>query len=523
MSTAVTVPRVHYWSAMGVAPMLGLTSALFFLGSPVRADGSLGPNGTSIQTSRYAVDLAEGVALGNGRVIGLGGAYVAIAEDVEGATHNPAAPAVRPAHSFEKTAVDIGVDLSFPGSVARRDYFNTGRPTTDLGPISSEFLGFVFLSVSGILQYGPWGTGLVLDYKNYGLGRAGQTGVNAPRDQLHAGFLTTHLQLARRFGDLVVGAGPRITQLTVSRNQVPLVSASGAALEAGFVYMPTEYNVRLGAAFRSPVRTRAGTRQSGVVQLPNGDQIIPDDPADIGNPSPQNALYLPDSVVLPWEVEMGTAMQFGPRPLNPKWVTAAAVLEPLRRYLDWRKQERKRVRAYRLLKAERAGHDLTAAANAIDAEQALESTLDSAQFREERERINDELALRYARRSRRYLLLAASMSMTGSIADAVGVESFLQRRVNRSGQTPSVTPRIGVETEPLPNWIRLRVGSYLEPTRFHTPEAAPRLHGTASLDLRMFTWDVFRLFSKRTTWRAAGSIDIAARYVVWGFAIGMWH
>jgi hypothetical protein len=52
------------------------------------------------------------------------------------------------------------------------------------------------------------------------------------------------------------------------------------------------------------------------------------------------------------------------------------------------------------------------------------------------------------------------------VADAVGIESFLTQRVERSGRSTTVSPRIGVETEPWVNVFILRAGSYYEPSAF---------------------------------------------------------
>ena len=49
-------------------------------GEAALADGPLGANGERITTSSYSIDLYQGPVSAGNRVIGLGGAYVAIAE-----------------------------------------------------------------------------------------------------------------------------------------------------------------------------------------------------------------------------------------------------------------------------------------------------------------------------------------------------------------------------------------------------------------------------------------------------------
>ncbi len=63
------------------------------------------------------------------RVTGLGGAYVAIAEDVDGDLQNPAAPAVRPFFSFTQFDYWLGFGITFPATLSGVDFFNSGSKT----------------------------------------------------------------------------------------------------------------------------------------------------------------------------------------------------------------------------------------------------------------------------------------------------------------------------------------------------------------------------------------------------------
>ena len=92
----------------------------------------------------------------------------------------------------------------------------------------------------------------------------------------------------------------------------------------------------------------------------------------------------------------------------------------------------------------------------------------------------------------------------------MGIESFLDRTVKRSGTSLSYSPRIGLETETAPNWLRLRAGSYLEPSRFPGNSKGARVHGTLGFDEKLFPWTAFGLFHDGTQWRAGGSIDACA-------------
>src|SRR5207244_2117165 len=78
------------------------------------------------------------------------------------------------------------------------------------------------------------------------------------------------------------------------------VSMNGVAPEVGALIRPDYEPWRLGATFRAPVEGRAKSS---------------DGSSRFGDPFVQ-----PASILLPWELELGAAIQVGPRPLNPRWL-----------------------------------------------------------------------------------------------------------------------------------------------------------------------------------------------------------
>src|SRR5690242_1877408 len=111
-------------SGRGSRPLVvGLTlSASLLLPKQLLAAGRLGQNRDPIATSSYSIDLYQGAVLAGNRVMGLSGAYVAIAEDVDGDLQNPAAPAMRPFFSTEYFDYWLGLGLTFPGRLASIDF-----------------------------------------------------------------------------------------------------------------------------------------------------------------------------------------------------------------------------------------------------------------------------------------------------------------------------------------------------------------------------------------------------------------
>ncbi len=138
-----------------------------------------------------------------------------------------------------------------------------------------------------------------------------------------------------------------------------------------------------------------------------------------------------------------------------------------------------------------------------------------------RREVRRQLKARARALPRHRFLISASMTVSGAVRSAVGVESFLRQTVDRSGEGPSLVPRLGVEAEPILNWLELRAGSYWEPTRFRG--GSPRLHGTLGFDLRLVDWSVFGLFEDESSWRLTGAIDAARDYLAWGVTAGLWH
>jgi hypothetical protein len=190
--------------------------------------------------------------------------------------------------------------------------------------------------------------------------------------------------------------------------------------------------------------------------------------------------YLPERVDLPWEVEAGVAVQLGKRPLNIPWTNEDTV--PDADTERWRR---------------------------TNAEGQIEPRYKGARRM---------LEARYRAIPREKVLLATSVLVSGALEEAVGLESALSQKVDRSGQTVVASVRFGAEAEVIPWWLVLRGGSYVEPTRFR--ESSPRAHATAGFQVRLFRWSVLGLFDEHTIWRFSANGDVARAYVSTGFAIG---
>ncbi len=470
------------------------------------AGGQLGENGQAIQTSRYSIDFFQGPVYSGSRVIGLGGAYVALAEDVDGNLQNPAAPAVRPYYSVDYFDYYPGFSISYPSDIENTDFFNSGSPTALRGAPTD----FVFATPALNLQWGTFGFGGTAEIQNYGFGdtpeaqMGGVPGVNIVVN-------TIHLQAANAFldGQLVIGLGTRVLTMVVEgqteQSTRRLFSSTGNGLELGALFKPNNQPFRIGAALREGVQTN-----------PNfSKDLLPDANGDITIPGEGGPIYLPERVSAPWDINLGAAVQFG-RPFNPPWRSGEDLAERASLHYRLKRLDREDERRQRLTQA-KSDEERARIERQLDAEQARDDEL------LERAIENGRLLIRSrnAALEHYYLLLSASLLVSGKATQSVGVDSFLSQEVNRSGERVVYSPRVGAESELWPDLFKARVGSYLEPTRFETSSA--RWHLTTGLDVRLIRWNVLGLWPRDYLWRASVSADMSQRYLVWALSIGGWY
>jgi hypothetical protein len=121
-------------------------------------------------------------------------------------------------------------------------------------------------------------------------------------------------------------------------------------------------------------------------------------------------------------------------------------------------------------------------------------------------------------RDEKAVTVAADVIVTGSSDDAFGLEAFGQHELQRSGRHPSFGVRGGAEYEWLPGRLRVRGGSYWEPSRF--VGVPGRLHATFGLEVRVFQ---FWLWGTLRRGRISLTSDIAEHYRNGGLSIGFWH
>lgn len=456
----------------------------------------------------YSLDLVEIPVLGSGRVVSMGGAFVALAEGIDGVPFNPAAYAVRNAREHHFFEWELSPSISF--GTSDNDVFNSGQGGL---AVSSQ----LSLDVGLRLQFGPVGIGGYIHLETYNAEIDGRSvSVVATRSHAGAGWALMN-------GQLVVGAGFRALQASLSASSemgdtltLDLFSFEGFGVEVGAIYMPADRPYRVGAAIATPVHSRVDAAESSM-----------------GGTQPQ--VPRPSGFHNPFELRLGAAYQFGPRRLNARNFEVKDVEGPILRELRMMQCEREleqvrrelaaaeqpeperglscpaspRARArpeFRAAERERREAELDAAEDRIDElEDAFERHLHGLADHEPRER---------------YLLTASVIFLGRAKPDSIGLDAFFDQEHRTRRQSASFMFRLGTELEPWPNRLKVRGGLYLEPAR--SDELAPRLHATFGCDVRLFRWDAFGLMDP-FDFRLSFTFDGARNYVSYSIGAGMWY
>lgn len=430
--------------------------------------------------------------LGSSRLLGLGGAYAGVAEGVDGVASNVAAPGVRAPYSGRHVDYDLTASVYFPGAFASTDFENRCGSNTTASCSQSNANKFLYGNAGALLQVGPFGAALTLDATSFTLvPPSGQNTINFRVLRAHAIVAWAFLRY-----QLVVGIGIQGVTMNLASTSIPLAPPSGIAPEAGMLLKLDDQPWRLGVSARAPVSGSA-----------SGDAVT------------QSGFILPSTVVSPGQLEIGFALQLGPRPLNPRWIDPSDDLEPLRKSIQATRDERGKHDADEIARMPE-GPAREYRRRVLDATERAIRRVEDARIDAEEKRIHEGHDARYSNWPRPKLLVVADAVITAPVDKAVAVSSFLDQKLEAYGRSWTVSPRVGLEGEPIPDRFRLRFGSYLEPSLFDGGSA--RQHFTFGGDLKLLTWDFFGILEP-TTWQLSLATDLAPRYSNWGLSIGVWR
>jgi hypothetical protein len=186
----------------------------------------------------YAIDLYDGVALGDTSQVGMGGAGAARVVGSAGTLLNPSAPAVRQTTDTDSWSWDYHADL-LTGKYSS-DYDNNGTATDQASGASLITYGLA-------LRVGDWSGAFTSTIQRTPL----------EGSPLQANALRLKLVVARWIPrlDLAVGAGVQAAQLELlpATGGEALFEIAGAGLLAGATWLPAMESFRAGLALESAI------------------------------------------------------------------------------------------------------------------------------------------------------------------------------------------------------------------------------------------------------------------------------
>lgn len=446
-----------------------------------------------ITDNNYTLQFHQGPVTTATRIIGLAGAYVALAEYSEGVYANSASSAVRTPWSVARFDYDISLSATIPGTFENTDFENRGRVGR-----SNRFSNSLNLGVGGEVQYGGFGATILFDHTQFSLEQRGlissQGRITLDRAMLSFGY-------GLFGGQLLIGGGLRGAFLGVA-DILPNFASFGLAPHVGGIWSPARLPLRVGASYRDSV---AVTDIRGTETRVDGAQIA------------QNRI-LPNRAILPWELQVGVMLGVGGWPENGEWIDPGSDEDMVRQHYEQAREAREAAIEYRVRAAPPI--ERLALRERLEREEQQIREDEDHEMSHDLQFLEEKRQARWEHWSRRGVMIVADLLFTGSSPNSVGVEDFIDQKRVPFGEAVTVSPRAGVETEVWPNWVKARTGMYVEPSRFR--DGYPRGHFTAGLDFRLVPFNPWGLLSKSPLrLRLAG--DVAPRYSNFGFALGTWH
>ncbi|HTJ80372.1 MAG TPA: hypothetical protein VL400_01580 [Polyangiaceae bacterium] len=468
------------------ADSLRLAVAVAACGAALTAR-SLAAHADPLPSSDYDIDVFQGPLLTPIRVTSLGGAYAGFGEGIAGLVSNAAAPAVREPFSPQHVELSLSGSLSIPLGLGENDDFDNS------GTKDADYSSFIYVNGGAIVQVGAFGAGIEAELQTYTLTDAKDESSTVVLGRYH--FLTG---VSIAHGDLAIGGGVRAATLGFVTPSGGL-AYGGFSPELGILVRPRSIPFRFGGTYRFPV---------------NAAPLFQQPPTDAEGRLRLGDLVLPRSATLPWEVEIGTAVQFGPRSLNMGFDDPEDADDFVESQVARARASREDVRERAL--ASVAPEERPALEEKLDVEEAAYRKVenDAAEAVERRTEKAAESAAETLPRPR--LLLLFALLATGEVERGVSFESFIAQStsapathvIGSSGASINFSPRFGVEVEAVPRMLVLRSGGYYEPSRFGR---VGRQHGTAGLALKLVRTDLFGLLPE-LDWGVELGVDLAPRY-----------
>ena len=425
------------------------------------------------------IEISKTVVTGSPRVVGLGGAYTSVAEGLSGLVFNPASMGNRNGWTNDWWSWDGIFGLSFQ-PLENTDYENDGHTNGNIQRQRTLHLG---LSA----QINWFGLGWTRSSRHYSVpvfiqGKGSHeaeftfvehslaTGIHLEQYGIALGATAIIEQTEIAATDLngILGGLPTgLLNQTVATAEMSGQGPAGiSGIEFGGLFRPHGKPYRLGATLRL-------TYNQTTSKLTNPTSFE------------ELNISLPNVVRSPSHLRIGASYQWGS---------------------DYNQSKRwESISLHRLKRR-----------HSIEEEMPPDET----PF------VEPELRPGYFLVSTDLVIIPAYMGNTTSFR---GPEGFAVDRYEVAGDSWNLGFHGGIETVPVPGWIRIRFGNYYEPSRFETVEG--RIHFTGGIDLSMpHRWLLEKMELPRDIIAALNLpligqfyFDAAQDYLSLGLSIGIWR
>ena len=249
------------------------------------------------EAKSFAIELTQGPVVGSVRVVGLGGAYVAVAEGTDGVLYNPAALANRYRYSRDYWDWDFSFDfLNLVGEDANTDFFNDGLSRREAEKTSFSKFTALILGLSFIID--DLGVGVIARGQQFEVGEsATENPVRMSATEFKIGLATSLFDEELIIGATARGASLQMEDLADPAGE-PVAVFSGGTVELGLLWKPAHLPLRVGVVGRGPVRS---DRDATSGKEEDVERLL----LDIDLPRPARML-------VPSELSFGLAWAFGP-------------------------------------------------------------------------------------------------------------------------------------------------------------------------------------------------------------------
>lgn len=451
-----------------------------------------------ITDNDYGVEVHVGPVVGSQRTVGMAGAFVGVAEGADGVSFNPAAFAARRPYSYDWFDYDVAADFYVSGLMGANDFDLDGRRDERSRPL--------LVTGTGLLQFGGFGVGVNYLWLSHCVDRPGDdASCSVGSIALGADDLFSSLQLLSLGGAysfardaLLVGASLVAPSYSLNHGgELVRIEPTDSALAVGGVWRPASWPLRIGAMFRSAIGGDAPENLAA-----DADGVVRVD-----------GLVIPSRVHMPWVASLGASYGWGREPYNKAWSNPRQAHAKVRQELAAEREARSQQQ--RLELDALSGEARKAAKKELKEKERRRREDEDALLKKMNAAGADAAERAYQASDRRFVLLAFDVEVTGPSPQlTTGLEGLIYQLQDPAGTRPTFEPRVGAELEPLPHLLRVRAGTYLEPSRYDLVQ--PRLHATTGAD-----WHVFDVFGVKL--RLSVVADIAAQYLNVGASLGLWH